>query len=276
MSRARYAVLMLTMVGLWGAVVWPATAAAQEDFRSADLDRPIRVEDAFPVKFREWEIEFGGRAEFGEADDTQEALVELKTGLFLNTQVGLELVGRRAKVLGDNEVGVEHAGAHLLYNFNRETWSWPAFSARIDVESPGSNDVGLEEWSFTGKAIATRSFDRLRLHSNVGYTAADRVDGDDYWRVGLAFDYPLGLFSRSMMGDVYAEFPVDEGDTRVWTEFGMRWQLTNQGVLDFGLGTRLDEWADGEGNVQVVLGYSWVFGVPVLTATPRYPNPRID
>ena len=78
------------------------------------------------------------------------------------------------------------------------------------------------------------------------------------------------------MGDVYAEFPVDEGDTRVWTEFGMRWQLTNQGVLDFGLGTRLDEWADGEGNVQVVLGYSRVFGVRMLTATPPYPNPRID
>lgn len=254
----------------------PFPAGAQEDFRAADLDRPILVEDAFPVKFREWELELGLRGALREAGSGAEGIAELKTGLFLNGQAGVE-VELALEQSGDETVaGMESAGAHLLYNFNRETWSSPAFAARVDVRTPGAGDVGREEWAVRLKGIATRSFDRLRLHLNGGYEVAGAADGGDVWLAGVAFDYPIGLFSRAVLGDVFVELPVDAGPTRVWLEAGSRWQLTNLSVLDFGLATRLDEWERGEANVRLVLGFSRVFGIPGLVRVPPYPDPRIE
>ena len=34
-------------------------ATAQEDFRSLDAGRPLKVTDAYPKKFLEWEFQFG-------------------------------------------------------------------------------------------------------------------------------------------------------------------------------------------------------------------------
>lgn len=272
--------LLLVAAALW-AVLPPAppSATAQEDFRSADLDRPLRVEDAYPIKRREWEIEAGIRAGAGE-EDRAEGLLELKTGLFWNTQVGVELHGgwvRDEAPDGEEDAaGLESAGAHALVNVNRETRSWPAFSARLDVETPGAGDIGREEWAVALKGIATRSFDRLRLHANAGYAVADEADGGDFWSGGLAFDYPIGLFSRTVMADAYAEIPTGDGDARVWTTVGTRWQLTNQTVLDLGLGGRVDRWMDGEGDVELVIGISRVFGIAAFVDVPPYPGPKLD
>ena len=42
---------------------------AQEDFRAADADRPIRVEDAYPVKLYEWEWELGSSSTAAEGGE---------------------------------------------------------------------------------------------------------------------------------------------------------------------------------------------------------------
>lgn len=256
--------------------VGPAIAAAQEDFRSADLDRPILVEDAFPVKLYEWEVELGLRGALREAGSAIEGIAELKTGLFLNGQAGLDLELGSEDLGEETAAGIESAGLHLLYNANRETWSWPAFAARVDVRTPGTGDLGREEWAARLKGIATRSFGRLRLHANGGYEAASAADGGDVWLAGLAFDYPIGLFSRAVMGDVFVELPADAGRTRAWLELGSRWQMTNESVLDLGLATRLDEWEEGRANIRLIVGLSRVFGIPGLVRAPPYPNPRIN
>lgn len=263
-----------TALGLIGGEAAPATA--QEDFRAADLDRPLMVEDAYPIKFREWEVETGFRAGMSEVENEIEGLIELKTGVVRNLQAGVELHGGTVSDDADDPSGLESATVHILYNANRETWSRPALSARVEVETPGAGDLGREAWGLTVKGLATRSFHRLRIHANAGYTAADRDDGGDFWRAGLAFDYPLGLFSRAVLGDVYAEIPTGSEAARVWTTVGSRWQLTNLTVLDFGAGTRVDRLVDGEADVQLVVGVSRVFGVPGLIDVPAYPSPRID
>lgn len=272
-SRRRIAVLPLTAAGIL--LTGGSPARAQEEFRAADLDRPLRVEDAYPADFREWELEAGLRSGFGATDELS-ATLELKSGLFLNGQVGIELHGGLASGDEGDAAGLENAALHLLYSLRRETWGWPAFSGRFDLETPGSGELGREGWALSVKGLATRSFGRLRMHANLGYTAADEADEADFWRGGLAIDYPIGLFSRSVLGDVYAEIPGDGGDTRAWTTVGTRWQLTNRTVLDLGVGTRLDEWVDGDGNVELVMGISRGFGVPVLVDVPPYPDPRID
>ena len=220
-----------------GSLFGTGPAAAQEDFRAADLDRPIQVEDAYPVKYREWELETGSRGVWSKAQNQAEGSIEIKTGILLNTQAGLTLEG----AWEDDGSGVAGGGLHVFHNFNRETWSWPALTGRVDVLTPGTGDVGRDDWGVSLLGIATRSLHRLRLHANAGYANED----EEFWRAGVAFDYPLGLFSRAILGDLYAEIPTDGGNDRVLAEFGTRWQLTNWSVLDVGLGTRLDEWADG-------------------------------
>lgn len=262
---------MTILAGLGAAPAW-----AQEDFRQSEADRPLLVEDAYSLKLREWEVELGLRGTVAEEGSALAGKGELKAGLFMNAQVGLEL---EAAVEGEgpgSEAGLETVGAHLLYNFNREAWSWPAFAARADVRTPGTGAAGREDWSAVWKGIATRSFGRLRLHANGGYAVASDADGGDHWLAGLGFDFPVGLFSRAVLGDVFVEIPEDEGRTRVWLEAGSRWQVTNRSVLDFGLSTRLDEWERGRANVALVLGISRIVGPAGLTPTPPYPNPRLD
>ena len=254
--------------------------AGQEDFRAADLDRPILVEDAYPVKFREWEFEMGLRGGLAEGARGVELIAELKTGLFLNGQAGLELEAGAQDQGNGSEAGtvsgIETVRGHLLYNFNRETWSWPAFAVRVDLSTPGTGSLGRQDWGIGFKGIATRSLGRVRMHANGGYVAASADDAGDYWQLGLAFDYPIGLFSKAIVGDIYMELPVNAGRTRVWAEFGTRWQISNLSVLDFGIASRLDEWQAGNANVQLILGISRVFGLAALVSVPRYPNPRIN
>lgn len=277
-SEPRFRSMLPALVLAAATALIAPSAAAQEDFRNADLDRPLRTEDAYPVKLGEWEVEVGGRGRLveGGAGSGATAVAELKTGLFLNTQVGLEVEGAAEKGASGSESGLEGLGAHLLYNVNRETWSWPAFAVRADAETPGVGDSGREDWGVALKGIATRSYGRLRLHANGGYHVSTPEDGGDAWTAGLAFDYPVGLFSRLVMGDLFLEVPVDTGRTRVWLEIGSRWQLTNLSVLDLGLATRLDEWERGRANLELVAGLSRVFGIPGLVSVPPYPNPRID
>ncbi len=254
--------------------VLPLVAWAQEDFRAADLDRPIRIEDANPIKFREWEFEIGSRGLLEEGARGLRGIFEVKTGLIRNAQFGLEVEsGVRVESGAGTDAGLEAASAHLLYGVWRETVSLPALAIRVDVASPGAGAIGHEGAQFGIKGIVTRSFGRVRLHGNGGYTAASQADGGDYWRVGLGSDYPLGLFSRAVLADVYVEIPTSQARSRVWVEVGTRVQVSNWSVLDLGLSTRLDKWDAGDANVELVIGFSRAFGIQ--GNVDPYPNPSI-
>ena len=259
-----------------GAAAVSAPVVAQEDFRAAELDRPTRVEDAYPIKFREWEFQSGLRGSLGADDRGLLGLIELKTGLFRNGQMGVEIEGGVERPSGDGTGGgIESASAHLLYGLARETVSLPGVAVRLDASTPGAGAIGHGQWQFGATGIATRSLSRLRLHGNGGYRLAGEADGGDYWRFGFGADYPLGLFSRAILADLYVEAPVSAGRARVWAEIGTRLQVSNWSVLDLGLATRLDEWDEGNANIEIVVGVSRAFGIPGLTRVPPYPNPTI-
>ncbi|MDH3734705.1 MAG: hypothetical protein OEU54_14350, partial [Gemmatimonadota bacterium] len=156
-----------------------------------------------------------------------------------------------------------------------ETPSFPAFALRAEAGTPGTGSLGREDWSTTIEGLLTRSFGRTRIHLNGGYGVLSAVDGGDFWTAGIGLDYPLGLFSRAILGALSAEIPVDAGRSRVWLEAGSRWQISNKSVLDIGLSTRLDEWDAGNANIELIIGLSRVFGVAGLTRAPPYPNPTI-
>jgi len=257
------------------ALAFASKAAAQEDFRSADLDRPIMVEDANPIEFRAWEFEVGSRGGLQDGSRWLQGALELKAGLFRNTQIGiaLEPALERTDASGTTRSGLESVSAHVFYGLRRETVSGPALALRIDGFTPGTGTVGHTDPQLGLKGVASRSFGRLRLHGNAGYVVSSQADGGDYWRGGLGGDYPWGLFSRALLADVYAEVPTSGARARVWTELGMRIQISNVSVLDVGLATRLDEWNAGTPNLGLVLGFARVFGVGV--DVPEYPDPSI-
>lgn len=256
----------------------PGAAVAQEDFRNTDRGRPLLTEDAYPIEFREWEFELGGHGRLieGETGSGAGAAAGLKTGLFRNVQVGLEVETALEKQAGDAELGLEGVGASFMYGLRRETWGGPALAVRGDAHAPGSERLGRDDWAFDLTGIMTRSFGRLRMHANAGHhVGGDGSDGDS-WRVGIAVDYPAGLFSRLLMADMYAEVPVEGGRSRAWLELGTRWQSTNAMVIDVGLATRLDEWEAGRSNVELTVGITRVFGISGLVGVPAYPEPTLD
>ena len=77
MSRAAW-VFAVSIVLLSG-----GSASAQEDFRSLDAGRPLKVTDAFPKKYLEWEFQSGLKGGWAEGGRRSlEGLFELETGLF--------------------------------------------------------------------------------------------------------------------------------------------------------------------------------------------------
>ena len=267
--RVSFAVSMVILSG--GAV------AAQEDFRSLDTGRPLKITDAFPKKYLEWEFQSGLEGGWAEGGRTSlEGLFELETGLFPNFEIG---AGLRVSTRNDGvstTTGLEAFEIDALYNFKHEGWTWPAIAVQAAVEAPTGGGPSREDWAWGADLILTRSFaSRLRLHINGGYLVASEVDGSDYWRGGFAFDIPLGLSSRLIVGDLYTEVPVGTGPTRVWAELGTRIQVSNVTVIDAGLTTRLDEWDGGANNIVLILGFSRAFGIGGLVRVPEYPNPRI-
>ncbi|MCI0432873.1 MAG: hypothetical protein L0271_04385 [Gemmatimonadetes bacterium] len=266
----------LTLVML-STVVGTTDLFAQEDFRALDPGRPVRVTDAYPIKFLEWEIQFGTRGELSEGRRSAGGTLELELGLFRNFEIGVEAEPAYERVDGRSASGLEGVAGHIMFNFNQESWSVPAFAVRIDGHAPVRGDLGRAAWAWEARAIATRSFaSRLRAHLNAGYLSAASEDGGDAWLGGLALDAPIGLFSRLIVADVWTEVPVHSGGrTRVLTELGTRLQITNNSVVDIGIGSRIDEWADGRGNIQLVLGISRVFGIGGFHRVPPWPDPRI-
>ena len=255
----------------------PVRGLAQDDYRHADEGRPIRIEDAYPIKFGEWEWELGATGMIADGGSSSSAsLAELKYGFARNLQLGVEVHAQRARNQGVTQSGVEGLAAHVLYNLNQEGNSAPALGIRGDLTTPGVGDLRTEDWSGRLKAILTKSFGHFRAHVNGAYSWASAIDDGDFWSVGLALDRPLGLSSKLLLGDVYLEIPTGADETRVWADVGARMQVTKTMVLDFGVTSRLDQWTDGMPNVGIVIGLSRTFGFAGLIDVPAYPNPRIN
>ena len=101
MSVSRIAAVL----GLACVLVAPPVSA-QDDFRHVDESRPLRVEDAYPIKFQEWEWEIGTGARAAEGGAYElTSVLELKTGVARNLQLGFEIHSATAREAGSTQTG---------------------------------------------------------------------------------------------------------------------------------------------------------------------------
>ncbi|MEK7300551.1 MAG: hypothetical protein AAB072_05575, partial [Nitrospirota bacterium] len=171
--------------------LWPRLSFAL-DHDNLDPNRPIGMEDAYAIP--KGEIGMEGGVRFNDRREGRTRVTfqpQIIYGAFDNTQIEIQgdLMSDPHTLVGAAKSGDLHLG--LLYNFNTETISLPAFAARVEVDLPtGVNSKGVDT-QMTG--VLTRSFGRLRAHLNVGYTILGSPQGQERpgtYRAVAAVSYP--------------------------------------------------------------------------------------
>jgi hypothetical protein len=236
MTQAGLKILLLVLLA------WPIPAHAL-DHDNLDPNRPIQMEDAYAIPHGEIGLESGIRFNDRRSGATRFVFQpQIIYGAFYNTQIEIQgdLFTEPGSVVGANKSGDLHLG--VLYNFNAETLSLPAFAVRLEADLPtGIRSTGLDTQA-TG--ILTRSFGRLRFHLNASYTVLGNPEGRERngaYRFIAAVSYPIGYpmrFRETLIFDVYTRQSDLIGQrNNTGAEIGLRHQLSSRIVLDTGIGT---------------------------------------
>ncbi|MCS6318311.1 MAG: transporter [Nitrospira sp.] len=250
---------------LLGAVLmWTAAPLFALDHDNLDPNRPIGMEDAYAIPKGEIGLEGGVR--FNDRREGRTSVTfqpQIIYGAFANTQIEIQgdLFTDPRSLVGANKSGDLHLG--VLYNFNTEPLNLPAFAVRVEADLPtGVNSKGVDT-QLTG--ILTRSFGRLRVHLNAGYSVIGSPQGQERpgaYRAVAAVSYPLGYptsFRDTLIASVYTRQSDLRGrQNHTGVEIGIRHQLTSRVVLDGGLGTEFVGPADRAallGTVGVSVGF---------------------
>jgi len=213
------------------------------DHDNLDKNRPLQIEDAYPIGKGEIALEGGavvndrrqGKTRFGFQP-------QVLYGAYYNTQfeIGGDLFTEPTSISGSEKSGDLRIGA--LYNFNTETLTLPALAVKLDVELPtGVRAPGVDG---TVSAIVTRSFGRWRTHLNAEYTVVGSAQGNErngLYRFLAGVSYPLGYpdrFRDTLLADVFtrqSDLRRERNPTGI--EVGFRHQISSRTVVDGGIGT---------------------------------------
>jgi len=250
-----------------------APAWAQIDYRNLDDDRPVVTEDAYPVERYAFEVLAPYRYE-AEADGARlhTTVPEAAYGLARNAQVGVKLPFAAVDDGRGTDWGLAGLRVFGLYNFNTETRWLPALSLRADASFPVGSLAG-DGSRVALKAIATRSWGRMRAHLNAsrGFGSEDALsvaEALNRWNASLAVDRTFFRASILLIGEVAVSQAVQDAPTAVNASFGGRWQWTPTLVLDAGVTRRL-RWDTGP-DIAFSTGLSHAFALGALMpAGPR-------
>jgi hypothetical protein len=162
-----------------------------------------------------------------------------------------------------------------LYNFNSESRWLPALSLRADASFPLGSLAG-EGSRFAIKAVATRSWGRMRAHLNAsrGFGLEDALSVAEplnRWNGSLAIDRTFFRSSILLIAEVAVSQAIQDAPTGLNASLGGRWQWTPTLVLDAGVTRRL---RSGTGpDIALTIGLSHAFALPgLMPAGPRQPR----
>lgn len=240
--------------------------SAQIDYRNLDDDRPVVTEDAYPLERYAFELlaPYRFEAEAGGAEH-HTIVPEVAYGIARNAQVGLKLPFAGVDEGTGTDWGLAGLRIFGLYNFNTESRWLPALSLRADLTFPVGSLAG-DGSRVAIKAIATRSWGRMRAHFNAsrGFGSEDAVSLAEplpRWSASLAVDRTFFRSSFLLIGEVATAQLIDRAPAEVNASVGGRWQWTPTLVLDVGLTRRLSDIGPDLG---LTLGVSHAFAIRAL------------
>ncbi len=247
-----------------------ATVSAQTDYRNLDDERPVRTEDAWPIERRAWEWMAPFRYSRQDGRGELEFTPELMWGAFANGMVGAKLPVVTTGRLGEAAL----AGPRLfaLLSLNAETRSLPGIALRADALLPGGDAAGAATL-VTAKAIATRTWGRLRTHVNALVTLGDAADAPSAdapgrWSATFAADWSFVRQSTLVIAEIVTERPL-VGTVQQWeVAVGLRRQLTPNFVLDAGLSGGIGGGLGPDLAFTAGLSRSFAIGTPNARRTP--------
>jgi hypothetical protein len=234
------------------------------DHSNLDEDRPLRVEDPYPIATGELAIEAGGGLRVPRRGDTQGLFpIELLYGAVPNLQLSLGTTIFTDPQTVDEPTKSGDLRVSALYNINQETLRLPAFGIRVTANFPtGTNSAGID---IRVKGLITKSWRRLSVHFNAAHeflsgTQPSERRGRHQFVLGASVPVGAPKYTRTtVLGDVFAEQSVRHGSSEiVGTEFGVRHQFTPWTVLDAGVGTEFAGPAD-RSNFFATIGVSTGF-----------------
>jgi hypothetical protein len=243
------------------------SASAQIDYRNLDDDRPVVTEDAYPVERYAFELLAPYRFE-AEAGGTRlhTSVPEAAYGLARNAQVGLKLPLAAVDEGTETDWGLAGLRVFGLYNLNTESGWLPALTVRADATFPVGSLAG-DGSRLAIKAIATRSWGRMRVHLNAarGFGSEDALSVAEplnRWNASLAIDRTFFRSSILVIGEVAVSQAVQDAPTAVNAALGGRWQWTPTLVLDAGVTRRLR--SDTGPDIALTIGLSHAFALRAL------------
>lgn len=234
-TTAQYAASLVFIASV--ALAAAATLEAQTHHITLERGFPVRVEDAYPAAYREWELEVPLQYDrTRDGKNLYEAVPELVYGIIRNADVALSVPVRvgTADKTGSGDIELE-----AFYNFNNEGLSLPAFALKAGAALPtGRHSRGLDTHLLL---IATRSItnhlDRLHFNIEFAHNADPRPDErDNRWAFIVGYSGRLGP-DMMIVADIIREQEREEGEASNVVELGLRRMLTPLAVVSAGFGT---------------------------------------
>lgn len=275
-SRTR---IVVAIVGVLTGTLAPVqTASAQTDYYNTDAGRPLRIEDAYALERRGFELQVapvrlersvGAKYRWGIEP-------EIAYGLLPRTQLEIGFPIAWIDGATGRTSGLAGIDVSLLHNLNAET-RIPAFAVAAEMLLPAGN-LGPDRAYTSLKGIATKTFRFARFHLNGQYTFGDapgisaiatgnggapvgaQVVEVSRWLSGIAIDRTFPLQSVLLTGEVYAQGALADGDETDWNAtVGTRYQLSPRWALDAGIGRKL---TGHEQTWSFTMGGAVAFGLP--------------
>lgn len=248
----------------------PVPTSAQTDYYNTDAGRPLRIEDAYPVERRAFEIQAAPLR----LERSREGIYnwgiepELAFGILPRTQfeIGFPFAYVDAGV-GGRTAGLAGIEFSALYNLNAET-EIPALALATSVILP-IGGLAPDDPYFSVKGIATRTLTWMRFHLNGEYTFGPAQEqrgaggGEaelSRWMAGVAGDRTFPLQSMLLTAEVFASEPLRDDEDLEWSAGGgIRYQLSPRLNLDAGIDRRLTGEDRGR---YATFGTAYALGLP--------------
>jgi hypothetical protein len=259
--RARVAVR-----GLILAAMLSITSPAPAQFLSnLEPERPLAVEDATPIPFRALSVgvDWTYNLRRGGLNDQGPGFT-VTYGVLRNLEIGA--VQRYVTRPGRNALRGISSGdleLHALYGLVEEGAHRPALAARVGIVFPTGLDSRGTDIELG--AVATRSFDVLRLHANFQWTRlGDTVPTErtDRLQGGLAVDFLASGRGRTdtllLAAVMVRSSLVLLGDDIVDVEIGARQRIGIQTIVFGSLGSVVSDGPD-RARLRARFGISHVF-----------------